>query len=224
MKAEINFRRNILLFIVSTLLCISYSTAAQSAEKTSVQSLKHLETLTEDMIDHAAGRDSAAVTISLKELKNWVSTLESNGQIGAEKAKELRNRIGKMAELWHTKKVDKFIVEDNCLFLEFIDLLYKSGTQDIPWDVVYLDYLARELQYRPKIKGWKATERAVREVKNTWQSLSKGIKTKALSDLVENTIARLPEVLRQRDGEQLYFIGQLILDEVDLLEDNFKKP
>lgn len=108
MKAEINFRRDILLLIVSTLLFISYSTAsAQPAEKTTAQSLKHLETLTEDMIDHAAGRDSAAVIISLKELKNGISTLESYGQIGAEKAKELRNHIGKMEELWHTKKADK---------------------------------------------------------------------------------------------------------------------
>ncbi|TSA12798.1 MAG: hypothetical protein D4R73_01810 [Deltaproteobacteria bacterium] len=175
------------------------------------------------MIDHAAARDSAAVMNSLKELKDGVSALESDGQIGAEKADGLQNRIRKMEELWHTKEVYKFIIDDNRLFLEFVDLLYKSGAQVTPREVVYLDYLARELQYRPKIQDWKAAERAMKEAQNTWTSLSITIKTKSLSGLVETTIARLPEVLRKRDGEQLYFIGQMILDEVDLLEDYFKK-
>jgi len=133
-------------------------------------------------------------------------------------------RITKMEELWHRIKVDEFITEDNRLFLQFVDLLYKSGPQDTPREVVYLDYLARELQYRPKIKDWKPTERAIREIENAWRSLSSEIKTKALSSLFETTIARLPEVLRKRDGRQLYFIGQLVLDEVDLLENYFKKP
>jgi hypothetical protein len=227
MNTKNNFKWSITSLVVAVpiLLCISYVlTSAQPVQKTTAPSLKHLETLTEDLIDLAANRNSDAVINALKALKEGASALGSERTIGAEKTKELMKRITKMEELWHRKKVDEFIIEDNHLFLEFVDLLYKSGPQDTPREVVYLDYLARELQYRPKIKDWKATERAIREIENAWRSLSSEIKTKALSSLFETTIARLPEVLRKRDGGQLYFIGQLILDEVDLLENYFKKP
>jgi hypothetical protein len=227
MNTKNNFKRSITSLVVAVpiLLCILYVLAsAQPAQKTTAPPLKHLETLSEDLIDFAANKNSDAVMNALKALKEGVSSLGSAQEIGAEKTKELLNRIMKMEELWHTKKVDKFIIDDNRLFLEFVDLLYKSGPQDTPRVVVYLDYLARELQYRPRIKDWKATERAIKEIENNWRYLSREIKTKALSSLFETTIARLPEVLRKRDGEQLYFIGQLILDEVDLLENYFKKP
>jgi hypothetical protein len=215
MNTKNNFKWSITSLVVAVpiFLCFSYVlTSAQPVQKTTALSLKHLETLTEDLIDLAANRNSDAVMNALEALKEGISTLGSEQTIGAEKTKELLKRINKMDELWHRKKGDEFIIEDNGLFLELVDLLYKSGPQDTPREVVYLDYLARELQYRPKIKDWKATERAIGEIESTWRSLSSEIKTMALSSLFETTIARLLEVLRKRDGGQFYFIGQLMLD------------
>jgi len=226
MNPKNNFPWGIVLLavIIPIFLCFSYAlTSAQSMPSQTVAPLKQLESLTEDLIDLAEARDSKAVINALKALKEGSSTLEAEQTVGPEKTKELLAKINKMNELWRMKKVDEFILEANGLFLEFIELLYKSGPQDVPREVVYLDYLARELQYRPKIRDWKGTEKAVREVQNTWRALSIKIKEKGLRSLVETTISRLPEALRKRDVGQLYFIGQLILDEVDMMENYLRK-
>jgi len=218
-------KQTIISMALTLILLSGFSNVAlASTSQQDIQLVNDTESLSEDIIDFVIANDDQKVIETLSEIKKNIASIIGNyKEITSEEKNKLESDVKIMEELWNSGSKNKFIVADNQFFLDLIDLMYKIDNPIVPKAVIELDYLGRELQFQPMVGDWKKTQGAVDSVKLKWEGLKSQIEEKGLSDLLDSTIKGLYEAVLNKDSDLLFYQGQLILDEVDLLEGYFKK-
>lgn len=186
-------------------------------------SLQDMESLSEDMIDYAVEQDTAKIQSALQTIDAALPDLFAVHTVDTTTQQNIRNIMQKMQTLSQSNDLNEFIVADNQLFSQLVDLLYTvDPSSTVPKAVIELDYLGRELQFQPKVKNWDKVQAAANSAQQKWQSLEPKVTDKGLRDLMNSTLEGLDAIVQDRNADELYYRGQLLLDEVDLLEGHFE--
>lgn len=180
--------------------------------------LQDVESLSEDVIDYALENDVTKVNETLGQIEQALPQIFSAYVVSSETQQNIQSNFEQMKILAQDTDLNAFIVSDNQLFSQFIDLMYDNEQSVVPKAVIELDYLGRELQFQPKVKDWVATQKAIDQTIQKWTQLKPQIQEKGLKDLIDSTLEGLLETLQSKNQDELFYRGQLILDEVDLLE------
>lgn len=185
--------------------------------------LQDVESLSEDVIDYALENNTTKIDETLQQIEQALPQIFTEHAVSPEIQKKIQDNFAQMKTLAQNNDWDTFIVADNQLFAQFIDLMYSTSTPDVPKAVIDLDYLWRELQFQPKVNDWKATQQAATLSLKKRESLRPQIQDKGLKDLLDSTFDGLAETVQSQNQAELFYRGQLILDEVDLLEWYFEE-
>lgn len=197
---------------------ISYRPAPENARNDAINTVASLH---EDLIEFALTGDRGAVQEKL--------TLISQGLAG------IRTKLDEktaQATNENLKKMQQSLQDDDwpALSLAAVDnfkqleIALDKTALTTPLEVALLDYAGFKLKVLtgPAKLDWALATRTVNESSGFWKALESSVTDKGLRDLMGSIHEGLDKAILEKDALQLGFGGQMILDAVDLLEQNFQ--
>jgi hypothetical protein len=176
----------------------------------------------EDLAEYAEAR-------KVKELDQAIQALEGQcanilGMLSPEVGKHFEAEVAAI----HQKRAREDFSGVALEAVETYRLLATSrdrGKLKAPLEVDLLDYAGFKVKVLAQRQppDWPAMKGVATEAAKDWQAIQEKVADKSLQNVVNTTMAGLSQAIEGQDTAMARFAGQVVLDLVDLLEQQFKQ-
>jgi hypothetical protein len=100
------------------------------------------------------------------------------------------------------------------------------GQLEVPLEVSLLDYAGFKVKVLTKRQplDWQAMKGVAAEAEKDWRAIKEKVADKSLRNVMNSTLAGLNQAIEGQNNAMARFAAQEVLDLVDLLEQQFKRP
>ncbi|MGF7060864.1 hypothetical protein [Brassicibacter mesophilus] len=191
------------------------------------KSLEAIESNSEDIIDDVAKKDWTKADERVSSLeKEWsvYEPIAKEKKASQKQINDFRDDLNNLKQLVETKKQYEASLAANRLTLDTISLmdLYKPK---VPTAVGKLDYYGRQVMITAEHGDWSQAKKDSESAITTWDTIKKQVEniSTAHAKSFSSTLNSMYEAVKKKDLKTTKEQSKKLLDEVDVLESDYKK-
>ncbi|NMB43060.1 MAG: DUF4363 family protein [Clostridiales bacterium] len=191
------------------------------------ESLEDVKDKAEDIIDDVSEQDWASANEELTKLeRNWENykVISKEVNLSKDQIDEFNTDLNNLKKFIQEKKQYESSLTANKLTL-YATNLYELYNPEVPVAVYRLEYYARQVMLTSENNDWEQANVDTQSAMNNWNKLKPQVDkiNPDHSRIISDTITRLSDAIKKQDSAISREYSVKLLDEVDDLDDDFKR-